>query len=201
MLPSRGAGRAAGGRLSLEVWLLKSYLPRMRLFATILALFAAAVARPSVAEEFKVGYVDGERVVQAYKGYKDAETQFEKQREAWNQEIDKRSRDLKSMDEDFKAQELMLSEAKKKERLTQLEERRRELEKYYQEIFGPNGEAARKNEELLRPILEKVNTIIREVGEQEKYSMIFETSESGIAYAMPGLDITDKIIERLNAAQ
>lgn len=145
--------------------------------------------------------MDGEKVVQSYKGYKDAETQFEKQRDAWNQELDKRTRELKSMEEDFKAQELMLSDAKKKEKLSLLDQRKSDLNKYYQDIFGPNGEAARKNEELLKPIIDKVSQIIKEVGEQEKYTMIFDTSNTGIAYASSAADLTDKIIQRVNSAQ
>ena len=179
---------------------MKRLLPRYVLFATILTLFAAAVARPDDAG-VKLGYVDGEKVVQSYKGYKDAETQFEKQRDAWNQELDKRTRELKSMEEDFKAQELMLSDAKKKEKLSLLDQRKSDLNKYYQDIFGPNGEAARKNEELLKPIIDKVSQIIKEVGEQEKYTMIFDTSNTGIAYASSAADLTDKIIQRVNSAQ
>ena len=180
---------------------MKQLLKIVGIFATMLALNAAAVARPAAAEEIKLGYVDGEKVVQAFKGYKDAETQFEKQRQAWNQELDKRSRELKGMEEDFKAQELMLSDAKKKEKLTLLEERRSSFDKYYQEIFGPGGEAARKNEELLKPILDKVNAIIRLYGEQEKYTMIFDTSNTGIAYASAAVDLTEKIIQRVNSSQ
>jgi len=174
-------------------------LQREAVFATILTLIAAAVARPAVAQEIKLAYIDSEKVLQSYKGYKDAETQFEKQRDAWNQEFDKRSRDLKAMEEDFKAQQLMLSDEKRQEKLAQLDERRRELEKYYQDIMGPGGEAARKQEELLRPIIDRVNEIIREMGAQEKYTMIFDASNTGIAYAATDIDLTEKVIERLNA--
>ena len=180
---------------------MKRFLPRFLISATILILTAAAMARPLAAQEIKLGFIDAERILQAYSGYKDAEAQFGKQREAWNQEIDARSRELKAMEEDFKAQELMLSDAKKREKLEELERGRRELEEYYQQIFGPQGEAARKNEELLRPILERVNEIIRELGEQEKYTMIFDASSMGIAYAASGVDLTDEVIERLNAAK
>jgi len=177
-------------------------MPRLQtvpVFASMLLWIAAVLAQPAGAQEMKLGYVDGEKVVQAYKGYKDAETQFEKQREAWNQEFDKRSRTLKAVEEDFKAQQLMLSDEKRQEKLALLEQQRRDLEKYYQDIFGPGGEAARKNEELLRPILDKVNLIIKEMGEQDKYTMIFDASNTGIAYATPGIDLTEKIIQRLNA--
>jgi outer membrane protein len=176
-------------------------LQRDAVFATIVALFAAAMARPAVAQDIKMGFVDGEKIVQSYKGYKDAETQFEKQRDAWNQEFDKRSRELKAMEEDLKAQQLMLSEAKRKEKLDLLDARRRELEKYYQDVFGPGGEAARKNEELLKPILDMVNKVIKDFGEQEKYTMIFDASNTGIAYAASGIDLTEKVIQRLNSQQ
>lgn len=174
-------------------------LQREAVFATIFSLIAAAVARPTVAQEIKLAYIDSEKVLQSYKGYKDAETQFEKQRDAWNQEFDKRSRELKAMEEDYKAQQLMLSEDKRQERLTQLEQRRSDLEKYYQDVMGPGGEAARKQEELLRPIIDKVNEIIREIGEQEKFTMIFDAANTGIAYAASDIDLTEKVIERLNA--
>jgi len=82
----------------------------------MLGLIAAAVARPLAAQEMKLGVIDAEKVVQSYSGYKDAEAQFEKQREAWNQQLDARSRELRAMEDDFKAQELMLSDEKKKER-------------------------------------------------------------------------------------
>jgi outer membrane protein len=181
-----------------ELRQMKRFLPTCRISAILLGLIAAALARPLAAQEIKLGYIDAERVLQAYSGYKDAEAQFAKQREAWNLELDTRSKELKAMEEDFKAQELMLSDAKK---LGELEKSRRDLEQYYQQIFGPTGEAARKNEELLRPILERVNAIIREMGEQDKYTMIFDSSSVGIAYAAPGVDLTEKIIERMKVAK
>jgi outer membrane protein len=169
--------------------------------ATILCLIVTAMARPLAAQEIKLGYIDAERVLRATTGYKDAEAQFEKQREAWNQEIDNRSRELKAMEEDFKAQELMLSDEKKRTRLQELQTRQIELEQFYQQIFGPSGEAVRKQEELLKPIYDQVNEIIRTMGEQEKYTMIFDSSSLGIAYAAEGVDLTDQVIERLNASE
>ena len=180
---------------------MKRHLLFRFLSASILSLFAAAMARPLAAQEMKLGFVSSDKVVTAFSGYRDAEAQFEKQREAWNLELDSRSRELKAMEEDFKAQELMLSDDKKREKLTELESRRRDLEQYYQQIFGPSGEAARKNEELLRPILDRVQQIITELGEQEKFTMIFDSSNMGIAYAAEGVDLTQKVIDRLNASE
>ena len=76
---------------------MKRFLPRFLISATILILTAAAMARPLAAQEIKLGFIDAERILQAYSGYKDEEAQFGKQREAWNQEIDARSRELRRL--------------------------------------------------------------------------------------------------------
>ena len=176
-------------------------LQRLAVFATMCTLLAVVMARPAAAQTVKLGYLDSDKVVKAYAGYKDAEAQFEKQKDAWKAELDKRQRDLKAMEEDLRAQQLMLSEAKRKEKTEQLEARSRELEKYYQDVFGPDGEAARKNDELLRPILEKVNAVIREFGAAENYTMLFDASSAGLLYAPQSMDVTQKIIDRMNAGQ
>jgi outer membrane protein len=180
---------------------MKQILPTHLFSATILSLVAAAMARPLAAQEIKLGIVDYEKTVRAYVGYADIEAQFERQRESWNQELDRRSRELKAMEEDFRAQQLMLSDEKKRDKLVELETQQRELERYYQQIFGPGGEAARKNEELLQPILDKVLAIVQELGEQEDFRAIFDSSSTGIIYAEPGVDLTQKVIDRLNASE
>lgn len=180
--------------------MLDKYLRFRTVSATIVALIAAAVARPLAAEEVKLGFIHAEKVIQAYSGYKDAEAQFEKQREAWNQDIDTRTRELKAMEEDFRAQEPLLTDERRRERMSTLQQRRQEFEQYYQQIFGPSGEAVRKQEELLSPIYDKVNAIVRKIGEQEKFTMIFDSSTFGIAYAAEGVDLTDRVIEQLNAS-
>jgi Skp family chaperone for outer membrane proteins len=69
-----------------------------------------------------------------------------------------------------------------------------------QDKFGQQGEAAQRNNELLRPIVEKVNNIINQIATEENYDFIFD-SKAGIVFAKKSYDLTDKVIRALNAGR
>jgi len=48
-------------------------------------------------------------------------------------------------------------------------------------------------------ITEMVAQIIEVMGEEEGYTLIFNAIQSGLVYIGPTLDITDEIIQRINA--
>jgi outer membrane protein len=57
-----------------------------------------------------------------------------------------------------------------------------------------------RERELLKPLQEKVLEIVARIGKEEGYTMIFEIPGAGIWYAPDSLNLTDKIIQELNAA-
>jgi outer membrane protein len=67
-----------------------------------------------------------------------------------------------------------------------------------QDIFGENGEAARRNKELTEPIVEKINGVIEKVAEEEGFTLVLDSSQGVIVYADKEIDITDMIIARLD---
>lgn len=55
-----------------------------------------------------------------------------------------------------------------------------------------------KREQLLAPILQKVDEAIRTVGQEEKYAFIFDTSTGATLFALESDDVTDKVKAKLN---
>ena len=51
---------------------------------------------------------------------------------------------------------------------------------------------------MTKPIIDRINKLLEEIGEEEKYTIIFDIAESGIVYAKQGMDMTDRVIEELN---
>ena len=73
-----------------------------------------------------------------------------------------------------------------------------EYEGFVQTIFGPEGRVAEKNSELVRPIVDKINLVLKQIGDDEGYTMVFDASIGGIVYAADGIDLTDRVLEELN---
>jgi hypothetical protein len=50
----------------------------------------------------------------------------------------------------------------------------------------------------MRPFVEKVNLILKKIGEEEGFTIILDAAAGGIVYVKEGMDLTDKVIAELN---
>ena len=79
--------------------------------------------------------------------------------------------------------------------ITKLE---KEIADYRDKKFGANGELFQKQNELMKPVQNKVFTIIQQIATEEEMDFVFDRSGDIIfLYAKPEYDLTPKVIERL----
>lgn len=151
-------------------------------------LFAGFVA----AQEFKVGFVNTDKIFKEANTAKAAQAKLE-------QEFAKREKDLitlgdtlKTGSEKFDRDAPTLSETQRNARQKVLLEQDRDFQRKRREFQEDLN--ARKNEEL-QAVLERANRVVRQVAESEKYDLVLQEA----VYINPKHDITDKVIKALNA--
>jgi Skp family chaperone for outer membrane proteins len=87
------------------------------------------------------------------------------------------------------------------------EAKRKELETQQQQLEGQmntlRDRANTRQEELLNPITQRIQTVIDGIRAEGNYAMIFDiaTLGSGIISADRSLDLTQTVIQRLKAAR
>ena len=92
---------------------------------------------------------------------------------------------------------LSLSDDKQQEIETDLERRAIDLRRAQD---AARREIEEMQVQVLKAIEDKVMPLIREIGESEGYTLIFNKFEdSGLLYASKGADITDDVLARFNA--
>ncbi len=167
--------------------------------SNLIALCTIAVvmslALSSSAQVGRFGYVDSDKIFLEYKEWNRAQEEFNQAYKAWDDEAKEMQKTLEEMEDEFDRQKLILSEEKKKEREAAIEAKQQALDAFTREIFGPGGAAERKNNTLVKPLLDKINAAIEKVATEENYDFIFNST--GLAYAKKEYDITDKILEAL----
>ena len=73
-----------------------------------------------------------------------------------------------------------------------------EISEYRQTKFGVNGELFRNQEEIMKPIENKVFTAIKDVAEENDLDFVFDRSGDIIfLYAKEEYDITNQVLEKL----
>lgn len=173
-----------------------------RTMAVLVIALAAIVAAPvTLQAQDKIVYIDSYRIRLEYKEFQDAQAQFNKEVETWNAEVETGQKDIEKLEAELAKQSLILSEAKKKERETEIETKKATWQKLANDIFGPEGRAEKRNAELTKPLLDKINTVLEKLALQEGYAMILDSVNGNIAYAKKELDITDRVLEELEKTQ
>jgi len=152
-------------------------------------------------QEGKIGYIDSIRLRAEFKEFADAQAKFDTDVKTWQDEIAKTDAVIDSIQDDLDKTSLMLSDAKKKEKEDNLESKKQEYQRLTTEIFGPGGRAERRNAELTKPILDKINQVLEKIATEDNFIMIFDSVNANIAYAKKTLDLTDQVLEELKKLQ
>ena len=166
------------------------------MFAVMVIMIFAMLTSSGQAQMGKFGYVDSDRVFAEYKDWSKAQEEFNTQYKAWDDEAKEMQIELEEMMGEFETQKLILSAEKKKEREAAIEAKKQSLDAFTREIFGPGGTAERKNNNLVKPLLDKINAAIEQAATEGNFDFIY--TSSALAYAKKDYDITDKIIEILS---
>ena len=166
---------------------------------TVAMVIVCGVMAGAVSAQMKVGYINSDVILVKYEGAKEAADKLNKEVAKWEQEASKRQNELKALKEKIDKQSLLLSAERKKELEDSLQQRYAQYQQFLQEKFGQKGEAYSKNEELSKPIVEKVNKIIEKIAKEENYDFIFDARAGGIVYAnAQKYDLTDRVLMLLN---
>ncbi|MEE2657547.1 MAG: OmpH family outer membrane protein [Candidatus Latescibacterota bacterium] len=152
-----------------------------------------------VGADIKIGYIDSEVLRERLPEFKQVQRQLERLEQQYQQEATERQSKLLKLQEDFRKQELLMSEAKKAEMQAEFDEAVASLQQFTQEKLGPNGELFRKNVELSQPIFEQVNAALETIAEEDGFDFIFDVASNGvIVYADPErYNLTEQLLEKL----
>jgi len=165
-------------------------------FALAVAVAALAVVQsPQVEAQAKVGYIDADAITNGYKRFQDAQKTAQQYEEELTKEFNKSQNELARLQENFDRQGLLMSEQRKKEEQQNIDRKKAELQKFLEDVSGQGGKLQRKTQELLQPIILRVNEAIATVAKDKGYDFVLNTAS--IAYANEDFDLTALVLEQL----
>jgi len=148
--------------------------------------------------QLKLGYVDSQKILEKFKDAQDARKKLDEINRAWEDEARNMQQEIQKMQENLDAQSLVLTEKTKAERAQEIQNLYLKFQQFQQEKWGPGGEAYKEQQRLLQPVIDKINQVIRQVGEAEKFDYIFDVVNGNILFAGKNQpDLTERILQEL----
>jgi outer membrane protein len=160
----------------------------------VLLLGALALGSQAQAQDFRVGFVNTDRIFREANSAKSAQAKLEQEFSRREKELSDMGTALKAASEKFEREAPTLTESQRGQRQKGLIDQDREFQRKRREFQEDLN--ARKNEEL-QQVLDRANRVVKQVAEQEKYDLILQEA----VYINPKHDITDKVIKALNAVR
>jgi outer membrane protein len=174
------------------MFVMKSKLSQLVLIGAcaLSAVFASAVAQ---AQEFRVGFVNTDRIFREANMAKSAQSKLETEFSKREKDVLAQGETLRVASEKFEREAPTLSETQRTTRQRALVEQDRDFQRKRREFQEDLNN--RKNEEL-QGVLERANRIVKQVAEAEKYDVILQEA----VYFNPKHDITERVIKALDAS-
>lgn len=143
-----------------------------------------------------MAYVDTAKLMSQYKGMADVKKAIELKAKAWQSKMDTLTQEIEGDIKKYEKERAQMSEREKK---TTEELIGRKQEQFMQFKQASQNKEVQEEQKITSDALVKINEVITEYGKANSYTIIFGTSSGNIVYANDGINITDAIVQVLNA--
>ena len=142
------------------------------------------------AAEFKIGFLDAERINRESAPAVRASKELEREFAPRIQELQRQEKELKTAQGALEKDGMTLSESERGRREQELNRLTREFQRAQREYREDLNQ--RRNEKLA-DLFQRANRVIQQIAESEKFDLIIQEA----VYRSPRIDITDKVLKAL----
>jgi len=161
------------------------------------ALFIVTVAVPSYSQ-MKIGYINSEAIMQQLTEAQDAQKQLDAISTDWQSELTKMQSDLQRRFDDYDKKKLIMSDKRRAEVEKELQDLEKKMVDFRTAKFGANGELFTKQNELMKPVQDKLFKAVKDVADEGGYDYVFDKSSTTLLmYSNEKNDLTGKVLAKL----
>jgi outer membrane protein len=166
----------------------------VRTVLTLSAIFFAAHAQA----QSKVAFINSETILTSLPEAQDAQKQLDALTTTWQSDLTKIQGDIQKKFEEYDKKKLIMSDKRRSEVEKELQEMDRKMVDFRTQKFGSSGELFTKQNELMKPIQDKIFKAVKDVADEEGYDYVFDkTSTTLLMFANTKFDVTSKVVDKL----
>ena len=169
----------------------------MRLLSVVLLLAALSAG---LSAQAKIAHFNSEAVMKQLPDAQDAQKQLDQLTADWQDELNKLQSDWKKKFEEYDKRKLIMTDQRRAEAEKELRDLDQKIVDLRTQKFGQNGELFQKQNELMKPVQDRLFKVVQDIAKEDGYDYVFDkTGEILLMYANAKLDLTEKILARLKA--
>ncbi|HEX5438222.1 MAG TPA: OmpH family outer membrane protein [Gemmatimonadaceae bacterium] len=163
-----------------------------------LALTTVATAGLAAQSGPKIAYINSQQIMAVAPGRAAAQAQLTQDMAGYRAQVKKMEDSLNAMVDSYNKVKSTLSPAVQATKEKAIRAKQQAYQQRYQDL---QQEAQKHENELIQPIMAKIDSVIQEIRVEDGYAIVFDVGAQGgaVVAADSSLDITPKVIARLKA--
>ena len=165
---------------------------------TMKYLILSSILLSYVIAEIKIGYVDSNEIMSNFEEVRQVQVDLEKEQRRLEGEFNILVSQLDSLKQEYQRQRLLMSETRRQEKENEIFNMEKSVQNFQLEKFGPEGEIYKKQNDLLKPVLGKIDVAIQKVGSDRGYDYILDAMSGALLYALDSHNLTEYVMDELS---
>lgn len=170
---------------------------RWTIVYTALCVCLLACIVPSHVLAQKIGYVSSDAIASRYEANVQAQTRLNTMVDEWKAEIAQQQRDVDELELEMKKNRLIWSDIERQQKEKELDDKRKERDRFAREKLEPGGEYDKQAEQLFKSVWDKIYNAVQKVAAAESYDIVWDKSTQPLIYVNAKFDITTKVMKEL----
>ena len=147
--------------------------------ASLILIILFGIAGATNAQQ-KIGYVDTEFILRQVPEYATVQQNMDRLAAEWNNEINRIQREIDAAFQEYQSRELLYTADERAGKQEEIILKEEELEQFRIRHFGPEGELFKRQEQMMRPIQERILEAVDEAATSGGYDYVLDKSSSTI---------------------
>ena len=161
-------------------------------------LILSSILMNCVIAEIKIGYVDSNEIMSNFEEVRQVQVDLEKEQRRLEGNLNNLISRLDSLKQDYQRQRLLMSESRRNEKENEITNMEKSVQQFQLDKFGPEGEIYKKQNQLLKPVLGKIDAAIQQVGSDRGYDFILDAMSGALLYALDSHNLTEAVMDELS---
>lgn len=169
---------------------------KIKLLAAVVILISAGC----VFSQQKIGYIDSKVILDNLQDAKDAQTNLDNLVNKWKSELQNLIDSLTLMKDDYEKKKLILTEKVRQQKEEEISTMGKRINDFRLQKFGESGEYFQKQNELMKPVQDRMFKAVQDVAREGGYDFVFDRSSDILfLYFNDKYDLTQKVVRKLEA--
>lgn len=146
----------------------------------------------------KIGYVDTDFILQQVPEYATVQQNMDRLAAEWRSELERMQQEIDAAFQEYQSRELLYTAEERQSKQEEIIRKEEELEQYRIRHFGPEGELFKRQEQMMRPIQERILEAVEEAATSGGYDYVLDKSSSTIfLFYRDQYDLSIEVLEEM----